>query len=274
MPRREQMTSYERNKRYGASHRASESNAPKSSKRERRRLLRLSVSGILLVMVVAVKLLMPDVTNLYREKLLKLMGENTNFVEAFSAVGRAFSGEGGIRDTLVDAYTAVFGPQESVEAAAPAPTGATVFSGVYDDENLPQDVRLTQETLGFTYASPIQGPLGSPFGYRIHPISGNNRFHYGIDLEAEEGSCIRAFADGTIGVVGESTELGNYVTVNHRDGFSTLYAHCKRVTASAGQRVQCGDILAEVGQTGQATGPHLHFEMQYGKYYLNPVYYV
>ena len=73
------------------------------SKRERRRLVRLSVSGILLVLVVAVKLLMPDLTDIYRDKLLRLIGENTDFAEAFSAVGKAFSKEGGIRDTLEDA---------------------------------------------------------------------------------------------------------------------------------------------------------------------------
>ena len=73
------------------------------SKRERRRLVRLSVSGILLVLVVAVKLLMPDLANAYKEKLLHLMGENTDCTEAFSAVGKAFSKEGGIRDTLEDA---------------------------------------------------------------------------------------------------------------------------------------------------------------------------
>lgn len=79
------------------------------SKRERRRLVRLSVSGILLVLVVAVKLLMPDLANAYKDKLLNLMGEDTDIVEAFSAMGKAFSKEGGIRDTLEDAYTAVFG---------------------------------------------------------------------------------------------------------------------------------------------------------------------
>lgn len=90
------------------------------TRRERRRLLRLTVSGVLLVLVVAVKLLMPDVMGQYREKILQLMGENTDFVAAFSAVGRAFSGQGGIRDTLEDAYVAVFGEKEPQEAAAPA----------------------------------------------------------------------------------------------------------------------------------------------------------
>ena len=242
------------------------------SKRERRRLVRLSVSGILLVLVVAIKLLMPDLANAYKDKLLHLMGENTDFVEAFSAVGKAFSKEGGIRDTLEDAYTAVFGEKKPEEAASPAQTAA-VFSGVYTPESLPEQTALDQRVLGFAYAPPLQGDVTSGFGYRVHPIAGENRFHYGVDIGAQEGTDIRAFAGGTVGVVAQSSELGNYVTVNHPDGFSTLYAHCKYVTATAGQTVRCEDVLAQVGQTGVATGPHLHFELHWEQIYLNPIYY-
>ena len=244
------------------------------TRRERRRLLRLTVSGVLLVLVVAVKLLMPDVMGQYREKILQLMGENTDFVAAFSAVGRAFSGQGGIRDTLEDAYVAVFGEKEPQEAAAPAQTAAQIFSGVYGPENLPEEVKLEQQVLGFAYGTPLQGTVTSGFGYRIHPISQTDLFHYGVDLDAPEGSAIHAFARGTVAVVGQSSALGNYVTVDHPGGFSTLYAHCRSVTASAGQTVRQGDLLAEVGQTGFATGPHLHFELHRGREYINPIYYV
>ena len=243
------------------------------SKRERRRLVRLSVSGILLVLVVAVKLLMPDLANAYKDKLLNLMGEDTDSVEAFSALGKAFSKEGGIRDTLEDAYTAVFGEKKPEEAASPAQTAAAI-SGVYTPESLPEQTALDQRVLGFAYVSPLQGTLTSGFGYRLHPISGEDGFHYGVDLDGREGDVIHAFADGTVGVVGQSSGLGNYVTVDHPGGFSTLYAHCRCVTASAGQTVHRGDLLAEVGQTGAATGAHLHFELHSGQEYINPIYYV
>ncbi len=264
------MTDYQRPKRQPAR----KPDAP-MSRRERRRLVRLTVSGILLVLVVAVKLLMPDVMGQYREKILHLMGEDTDFVAAFSAVGKAFSGQGGIRDTLEDAYVAVFGEKEPEEAAAPAQTAAQIFSGIYGPENLPENVELRQRVLGFAYTSPLQGAaLTSGFGYRIHPISENDLFHYGVDLDAAEGTAIHAFAEGTVGVVGQSSGLGNYVTVDHPGGFSTLYAHCRCVTASAGQTIHRGDLLAEVGQTGAATGPHLHFELHSGQEYINPIYYV
>lgn len=116
--------------------------------------------------------------------------------------------------------------------------------------------------------------MTSAFGYRTHPIAGEERFHYGMDIAAEEGAVIRAFADGQVAAVGESSELGKYVAVLHANDYTTLYAHCKCVTASSGQMVQLGDPIAEVGATGQATGPHLHFELQQDTTYLNPVYYV
>ena len=85
---------------------------------------------------------------------------------------------------------------------------------------------------------------------------------------------ISAFAAGTVTAVADSSDLGRYVTVTHPNGYETLYAHCSAITVSAGQNVQKGDEVARVGSTGNATGPHLHFEVHDGGEYLNPVYYV
>ena len=91
---------------------------------------------------------------------------------------------------------------------------------------------------------------------------------------AEEGTAISCFADGTVTAVGESSSYGKYVTVSHEGGFSTLYAHCSRILVSSGSAVGEGDPIAEVGETGMVTGPHLHFELHKGSQYLNPIYYV
>ena len=247
----------------------------KTSKKGNKRMWQLVISALILVSVVGVKLLSPTTLSLCRDKILSLIGENTNFVEAFSSVGRAVSGEGGITDALQNAYTAVFGKADDVkdtEATAPETTEKEGIA--YTTENLPEDVFLMQRVLGFTYAAPIEGKLTSKFGYRTHPIAGEERFHYGVDIDAEEGAVIHAFADGKVTAVGESSELGKYVTVLHANDISTLYAHCKCITASSGQTVKLGAPIAEVGDTGQATGPHLHFEVQQDTTYLNPIYYV
>lgn len=262
-----------------AKYKTAKNTAPKRKgpPKSKRRMIQLIISAIILVSVVGVKLLAPNTLALCRDKLLTLMGENIDFVEAFSSIGRAVSGEGGVSRALEDAYTAVFGKADNVSKADPSALAAETDVKemiTYTADNLPQGVFLTQRVLGFAYADPVAGQMTSAFGYRNHPVAGEERFHYGIDIEAEEGTVVRAFAEGKVTAVGESSELGKYVTVLHANDFTTLYAHCKCITASSGQKVQMGDPIAEVGATGQATGPHLHFELQQDTTYLNPVYYV
>ena len=221
----------------------------------------------LLLAVVLVKISAPAAMDKCRDKLLDLMGGQTDFRAAFSAVGRAVSGQGAVGQALNDAYTAVFGPQQTV------PEG-TADPAAYSAETTPGDVCLTQQVLGFAYANPLTGTVTDRFGYRQDPGGSGTRFHYGLDIAADEGAVITAFASGTVTAVGDSAELGNYVTVQHEGGFATLYAHCSRINASSGQSVRMGDPIAEVGDTGDATGYHLHFELHQNNIYLNPVYYV
>ena len=145
---------------------------------------------------------------------------------------------------------------------------------LYTGQNLPENVGMQQVLLNFDYQCPVQGTLTSGFGYRQHPTDGVTRFHYGADIAAETGTDIVCFADGVVTATGESTSFGKYCTVEHGGGFTTLYAHCSKVTAISGAAVRRGEKLAEVGATGQATGPHLHFALQREGIYLNPVYYL
>lgn len=151
---------------------------------------------------------------------------------------------------------------------------STLAYVLYSASNLPENVNLEQALLGFDYCTPVMGTLSSGFGYREHPVEGEERFHYGIDIAANTGTAVGCFADGTVTAVGDSSSYGKYLIVEHEGGFSTLYAHCSRIVASSGQTVRKGDTIAEVGQTGVATGPHLHFELHQGDRYLNPIYYV
>ena len=237
---------------------------------ERRRLWQLTLSGILLVLVVACKLALPGVTEQYRGQILTLLGEDTDFVEAFASVGRMVSPDGTVGEALNDAYTAVFGPQD-IDEPEESPDPETADTA---QPELPENVCLTQQVLGFAYITPVKGTITSAFGYRTHPIQGEELFHYGLDIAADSGTVIYAFASGTVTAVGDSSEMGKYVVIAHDNEYSTLYAHCSRVTASSGQQVAMGDPIAEVGETGAATGPHLHFELHNDDVYLNPIYYV
>ena len=170
--------------------------------------------------------------------------------------------------------------EETTSEAQPAqesPTQtevSTLAYVLYSDKNLPEDVSLEQVILDFDYCTPVCGTISSPFGYREHPVEGEERFHYGVDLAADTGTTVSCFADGTVTAVGESSSYGKYCIVTHSGGYTTLYAHCSHITVSSGAEVARGEKIAEVGETGMATGPHLHFELHQNGAYLNPIYYV
>lgn len=112
--------------------------------------------------------------------------------------------------------------------------------------------------------------ITSPFGYRVHPIYGNTRFHSGVDIGAGFGDTIMAAASGTViyvetPVPGQNwggSGYGNYFIIDHGNGVSTLYAHCTDVYVSNGQSVSAGQAVGTVGSTGGSTGAHLHFEVR------------
>jgi murein DD-endopeptidase MepM/ murein hydrolase activator NlpD len=110
-------------------------------------------------------------------------------------------------------------------------------------------------------SAPIEGAVGSGFGFRPDPITGRAALHTGLDFSADVGTPIHAAAGG---LVLESTwhpEYGRVVEIDHGNGLSTRYAHCSRVLVPAGALVKRGQPVAEVGTTGRSTGPHLHFEV-------------
>lgn len=109
---------------------------------------------------------------------------------------------------------------------------------------------------------PVNAPISSEFGYRMHPILGYKRFHSGIDFAADYGEVIRAAAPGHVIFAGWYGGYGNTVIVDHGNGVTTLYAHSEGLYVQEGQVVQRGEPVALVGSTGLSTGPHLHFELR------------
>jgi murein DD-endopeptidase MepM/ murein hydrolase activator NlpD len=106
----------------------------------------------------------------------------------------------------------------------------------------------------------VAGAVSSPFGMRVDPITGEERFHAGVDVAAPRGTEIRAVAAGEVVFSGwRPGGAGRVVEVRHADGLVTSYAHAERTLVRAGQHVDAGTALATVGSSGRATGPHLHF---------------
>lgn len=108
----------------------------------------------------------------------------------------------------------------------------------------------------------IDFPVTSPFGWRIHPISGEWKFHAGVDLGYEYGSYIGALFDGQVITADNLGDgYGNQVLIYHPAiDVYTRYAHCSTLHVVAGQIVSAGQVIAQVGSTGYSTGPHLHLE--------------
>lgn len=108
---------------------------------------------------------------------------------------------------------------------------------------------------------PVTGPVGSGFGFRSDPITGRTALHTGLDFPAELGTPVRAAAGGVVLDVGVHPEYGQTLELDHGNRLSTLYAHLNRSLVKPGDIVRRGQVIAEVGNTGRSTGPHLHFEV-------------
>jgi len=114
--------------------------------------------------------------------------------------------------------------------------------------------------------------ITSKFGYRIHPIYKNRRFHHGIDFGGKIGTAIKATADGIVEFAGFDKGYGNLVVLSHNYGFKTAYGHMlKNLKVNKGDFVKKGDVIGYLGNTGLSTGPHLHYEVKYIKNVLNPI---
>jgi murein DD-endopeptidase MepM/ murein hydrolase activator NlpD len=117
------------------------------------------------------------------------------------------------------------------------------------------------EALRVPSAPPVDGPVGSGFGFRSDPFSGRAALHTGLDFPAESGTPILASAGGVVVAAEWHAEYGHTVEIDHGNGLLTRYAHCLQVLVKPGQLVKRGQRIAEVGSTGRSTGPHLHFEV-------------
>ena len=127
-----------------------------------------------------------------------------------------------------------------------------------------------------TWITPVSGyTLTSPFGMRKHPIYGDMRMHQGIDMACPQGTPIYATRAGRVTTASyQAGGAGYYVSINHLDGFASIYMHMTHFVVSAGQNVSAGQLIGYVGSTGGSTGPHLHFGISYAGTYVNPLAYI
>ena len=152
----------------------------------------------------------------------------------------------------------------------------TSYTGSIDIQALMKELQKTVETvdeikdylriqkdiyLATPKGFPVEGRITSRYGRREDPFTGAKSFHSGVDISASSGTPIRATADGIVIHSGWTQYSGYLVVLEHGSGFKTIYAHNKKNMVKVGQTVKRGEVIAYVGSTGKATGPHVHYEV-------------
>lgn len=149
----------------------------------------------------------------------------------------------------------------------------TLASGLEDEAAYQTDLftfyesRLLEsrlKALMIPSSAPVEGPVGSGFGFRPDPMTGRNALHTGLDYPADVGTPIYAAAAGLVTAVERQVDYGQVLEIDHGNGLATRYAHVSRYEVALGAPVKRGQLIARVGTTGRSTGPHLHFEVLVG----------
>lgn len=268
---------------------------------------RIYFASFVFIALTAAKLLAPDQCAEFRQYVHDAINRNDDYRAVVEAIGRSIT-DIGSREELLSVLkredktdrdessevSAVYMP-----SAAPQPLSEYIEPIIFPDitnakeeeipeavksfletqsafegYDIPDNVRTDMPELPFEYTAPVAGYDSSGFGYRVHPIQGGVKFHYGTDFAANTGDDICAFADGYVYAAGEGSGYGKYYIITHEGGYSTLYAHMSEFVVGEGDMVTKGQVIGKVGQTGNATGPHLHFELLLNDVYLNPEYYI
>lgn len=118
---------------------------------------------------------------------------------------------------------------------------------------------------------PLEGKITSEFGNRIHPQTKKEEMHTGVDIDAKEGTEVKAVFDGTVEKIDETKSWGNMIVIQHKNGYRSMYAHLSKINKKQGDVVKQGDVIALSGNTGASTGPHLHFELSLDGEPLDPI---
>jgi len=132
------------------------------------------------------------------------------------------------------------------------------------------NARLASATMQNFYSVnfvwPVRGPISSPFGYRSNPFTGLRTYHSAMDIAIPLGTKVKATRAGTVADTGYNSVFGNYIILKHSNGYQSLYGHLSTIGVREGQSVDQGAVIGNSGNTGESTGPHLHFSIfQNGK---------
>jgi len=181
--------------------------------------------------------------------------------------------------TLTDIAITYSVPVETIAQANGITPSETIYAGerilIPDVERtFWDDVVELSKGKDTRFIWPLQGEVLSGFGWREHPVLRTWHHHDGIDIDVPEGTIVHAASSGEVYFTGEQEGYGTTVILEHPDGFYTIYGHLSVVYVHQGQFVEVGQGIAESGNTGISSGPHLHFEVRNGEFPVDPIRYL
>lgn len=144
-----------------------------------------------------------------------------------------------------------------------------------DFEDLIKELEKKRNFLASTPSiRPVDGWITSNFGYRKSPFTGRREFHAGLDISNRSGKKIIAPANGRVSFAAKKMYIGNLLIIDHGYGRVTKYGHLKKILVKKGQKVERGDVIALLGNSGRSTGPHVHYEVRINGTPVNPLKYI
>ena len=201
--------------------------------------------------------------------ITQMQAEYASLSDEFLA---AEADEAAVREQIKKTETDYFNALAKEQAAAAA--AAAAANKTSNSNNSSASSSGGASSGGFAFPLAYSTGVTCAYGPRVHPINGNKSFHYGVDLAAGMNTEIYATKSGTVTGATYGEANGYYVTINHGDGYSSIYAHMTNYVVSAGDSVKQGQLIGYVGTTGWSTGPHLHFEILYNGSNVNPMNYI
>ncbi len=191
----------------------------------------------------------------------QLLAQNQALLDQYQAIEEAEAATSANIEAQLQAYYAE--QKAAAEQAAAAQNSGNAGSDQSAD-NSGGEAPANSSTPAYSssYVWPCYGDITSPFGWRIHPIYGDSRFHSGVDIGASSGTPVACAGNGTVISAGWNGGYGNCVIVDIGNGYSAVYGHLSAIYVSSGETVSAGQSVGAVGSTGDSTGPHLHYEIR------------
>jgi murein DD-endopeptidase MepM/ murein hydrolase activator NlpD len=181
--------------------------------------------------------------------------------------------------TLTDIAVTYSVPKETIADANGMSVNETIFAG--DRILIPttgdtfwENVSFLSKGVPTDFIWPLEGEVVSEFGWRVHPVLGERHHHDGIDIDVPERTLVHAAASGRVFFYGEQPGYGNVLILEHEDDFYTMYGHLSDSFVEQGRFVEAGQEVAQSGNTGISSGPHLHFEIRNREIPVDPLRYL